>query len=132
MDETTRQSVPAAGVKSEVGESLGLQLYVIVSRATDLKLVKANLADHRAYLASLEDEDVLFGAGPLWTHDEQSFEGDGLLVYRAESVDEAKAIANKDPLHTSGARAFEIWPWMLNDGSLNVRVVLSRQIREVS
>ncbi len=127
----TRPQVPAANVKADIGQSLGLQLYAVLSRATDLHAVKEHLASHRTYLAKLEDEDVLFAAGPLWTTDEQSFEGDGLLVYRAPNVDEARKIADADPLHSSGARTYEIMPWLLNDGSLNIRVVLSRPIRSV-
>ncbi len=127
----SRSHVPAANVKADVGESLGLQLYVVLSRATDLHAVKEHLPSHRSYLAKMEDDDVLFAAGPLWTSDEQSFEGDGLLVYRAANVAAARKIADADPLHSSGARTYEIMPWLLNDGSLNVRVVLSRSIRSV-
>lgn len=128
----TEKQVPVAAVKSDIGESLGLQLYVVLSRATDLHAVKANLAAHRDYLRQLEDDDTLFAAGPLWTSDEEHFEGDGLLVYRAKNVDKARLIADSDPMHSSGARTFEIMPWMLNDGTLNIRVSLSRQLREVT
>lgn len=127
----SKQQIPAQAVIADVGESLGLQLYVVHSRATDLHAVKQNLPDHRAYLRELEDSDKLFAAGPLWTADGNLFEGDGLLVYRAADTEEAKQIADADPLHSSGARTYEIMPWLLNDGSLNIRVLLSRQMREV-
>lgn len=126
-----RPSVPAAGVKSQVGESLGLVLFVVSSRAVDMDAVKSHLATHREYLRKLEDSDQLFAAGPLFTSDGESFEGDGMLIYRAENVAEASRLADDDPLHSSGARTYEIAPWMLSDGSLNVRVTLSRQFREV-
>lgn len=132
VSDSPRPSVPAAAVRASVGDSLGLQLYVIQSRAVDLHAVKEHLPAHRAYLRELEDRDVLFAAGPLWTSDGELFEGDGLLVYRAVSVEEAQAVADQDPLHRSGARTYGVMPWLLNDGSLNVRVILSRQWRSVS
>lgn len=127
----SKQTIPARAVINDVGDSLGLQLYAIHSRATDIHAVKENLPDHRAYLRDLEDSDTLFAAGPLWTADGEFFEGDDLLVYRAADSASAKRIADADPLHSSGARTYEIMPWLLNDGSLNIRVTLSRQIREV-
>jgi uncharacterized protein YciI len=126
-----RERVPSERVKSEVGESLGLQLYAAISTAVSLHAVKERLAAHRAYLRELEDSDRLFAAGPLWTEDGRHFEGDGLLVYRAASVEEARRIADADPLHAGGARTYRLMPWLLNDGALTMRVVLSRRDREV-
>jgi hypothetical protein len=41
-------------------------------------------------------------------------------------------IADADPLHAVGARTYEILPWLLNDGALNIRVTLSRSMRQAS
>ncbi|WP_404789726.1 YciI family protein [Altericista sp. CCNU0014] len=111
------------------GNSLRLQLYVVTSTAKSLESVKQNLVEHRAYLRELEDRNILFGAGPLWTDDGQYFEGDGLLIYRADSVEAAQQIAQADPMHTSGARTFTIRPWLLNDGKITVQVTLSEPRR---
>jgi uncharacterized protein YciI len=111
------------------GNSLRMQLYVVTSTAKSLEAVKQNLIEHRAYLRELEDRNVLFGAGPLWTDDGQYFEGDGLLIYRANSVEEAQGIAEADPMHTSGARTFTIRPWLLNDGKITVQITLSEPQR---
>jgi uncharacterized protein len=111
--------------------SLRMQLYVVTSTANSLDAVKQHLAEHRAYLRSLEDRNVLFGAGPLWTDDGRHFEGDGMLIYRAASVAEATAIAQSDPMHSSGARTFKIRPWLLNDGSITIRVTLSEPQRDI-
>jgi uncharacterized protein len=111
--------------------SLRLQLYAVLSTAISLGAVKEHLAAHRAYLRQLEASNVLFAAGPLWTDDGTFFEGDGLLVYRAASVEEAHAIADADPLHSSGARTYRVRPWLLNDGSIGIRVTLSTPNREI-
>ena len=123
--------VEAGKIIESSAPSLRMQLYVVTSTANSLDAVKQNLAEHRAYLRSLEEQNVLFGAGPLWTEDGQYFEGDGMLIYRAASVEEATAIAQDDPMHSSRARTFKIRPWLLNDGSITIRVTLSEPQRNI-
>jgi uncharacterized protein len=126
-----RDRVESAKIIETSGQSLRMQLYVVTSIAKSLDAVKQNLVDHRAYLRELEDKNILFGAGPLWTDDGQYFEGDGLLIYRANSVEEAHQLAQADPMHKSGAREFIIRPWLLNDGSITIRVTLSEPQRSL-
>ncbi len=125
------ERVEAAKIIEASGNSLKLQLYVVTSTAKSLDKVKQNLAEHRAYLKELEAKNILFGAGPLWTDDGQFFEGDGLLIYRADSVEEAEKIAKTDPMHTSGARTFTIRPWLLNDGRITIQITLSEPQRTI-
>jgi uncharacterized protein len=123
--------VEASKIIEGSAPSLRMQLYVVTSTAISLEAVKENLAEHRAYLRDLEEQNVLFGAGPLWTDDGKYFEGDGMLIYRAASVAEATAIAQADPMHSRGARTFKIRPWLLNDGSITIRVTLSEPQRNI-
>jgi hypothetical protein len=123
------ERVEASQIIAASGNSLRMQLYVVTSIANSLEAVKQNLVEHRAYLRELEERNVLFGAGPLWTDDGQYFEGDGLLIYRASSIEEARKIAQSDPMHASGARTFTIRPWLLNDGQITVQVTLSEPQR---
>jgi uncharacterized protein len=124
--------IEAAKVIESVGSSLGLQLYVVTSKAKSLEDVKRTLPQHRDYLRQLEEEGVLFGAGPLWTTDGQYFEGDGLLIYRGSSVEAVEQRVMQDPMHKTGAREYSILPWLLNDGSLTVRISLSEHRRDLT
>jgi uncharacterized protein len=126
-----RDRIESAKIIETSAPSLRMQLYVVTSIAKNLDAVKQNLPNHRAYLRELEDKNTLFGAGPLWTDDGQYFEGDGLLIYRAHSVEEAQQIAQADPMHQSGARTFTIRPWLLNDGKITVQVTLSEPQRSL-
>jgi uncharacterized protein len=86
--------VEASKIIDSSAPSLRMQLYVVTSIATNLEAVKQVLPEHRVYLKELEERDVLFGAGPLWTDDGEFFEGDGMLIYRAASVAAATAITS--------------------------------------
>lgn len=121
----------APKVGEDSGEPAGLKLYVVTSAARGLAAVQEHLHGHLAYLRELEDRGVLFAAGPLWTDDGEYFAGDGMLIYRAGSMSEAQAIADGDPMHTSGARTYRIRPWFLHDGNIGMRVILSQSRHEL-
>jgi uncharacterized protein YciI len=55
----------------------------------------------------------------------EHMQGVGMIVYRAESLEAARALADGDPMHKSGARSYTLRRWMINEGSLNLSVGLS-------
>ena len=58
--------------------------------------------------------------------------GGGLIVYRAGSLDEARALAEADPMHRDGKRSFTLRRWLINEGSLTVSVALAGQAISLS
>ena len=54
-----------------------------------------------------------------------------MVILRAISLEEARAIAENDPMHKSGARTFRVRPWMMNEGSITLKVTYSDGQREV-
>ncbi|MFV8320302.1 YciI family protein [Mycobacterium sp. 23] len=114
--------IEAREVIEKFGDPVGLTLYVVMSVAQGLDDVQAHIEDHLGYLRELEDRGVLVAAGPVWTDDGDFFEGDGMLIYRTGSVLEARAIADADPMHASGARTYRITPWFVHDGTIGKRV----------
>ena len=106
--------------------ALALELYVAHSTpAKGPEDVKASLPDHLAYQADLERSGQLAFAGPMSDESGNEMQGIGLIVYRANSLEEARALAEADPMHASGARRFELRRWMINEGSFNLAVGLS-------
>lgn len=129
--EVMEQGPTIKDVREMSGDSLAKTLYVVTSRARSVAAVKEGLADHRAYLRKLEDSGALFAAGPLMKPETDFFAGDGLLIYRADSLEAARTIADGDPLHQSGAREYSIRTWLLNDGKITVTVRLSSPERDL-
>ncbi|MFM1813992.1 MAG: hypothetical protein RLZ98_687 [Pseudomonadota bacterium] len=104
---------------------LNKTLYVIFSEVVegsgDRDQVKA---EHYAYQFSLEDRGVLFAAGPLLGENGKPT-GTGMIVVRAASMEEAKAIADGDPFHKNGFRKYRIQPWRISEGTFSLRVKYS-------
>jgi hypothetical protein len=120
--------LPVKDVMQASSQMLQKQLYAIFTTPTaGIEQILENLEEHLAFQVSLENEGILYAAGPMWSDDEQSWDGDGLVVVRAASRDEARAIAERDPMHISGARKFTVRPWMINEGTVTIRLDSSSQ-----
>lgn len=108
------------------------QLYAVFTSPTDgMGPVMANIEAHLKYQVELEEKGIMFGAGPFWTDDEAHWAGEGMVIIRAASLDEARRIAEADPMHKSGARSFTVRPWLLNEGTVTVKVRYSDGSREI-
>jgi uncharacterized protein YciI len=105
---------------------LARQLYAVFSTPTDgMGPVMANLEVHLQHQVAMEKSGLMFAAGPFWTQDEQHWEGEGMFVLRAESMAHANELAAADPMHKSGARSFRVRPWLVNEGSITVKMNFS-------
>jgi uncharacterized protein YciI len=124
--------VTAADVLEASKGMLQKQLYVVFTRPTNgLGPVMENLETHLAYQVKLESDGIMVGAGPFWLDDEKTWGGEGMVIIRAGSLAEARQIAEADPMHASGARSFEVRPWLLNEGTITVKISFSKQEREL-
>lgn len=106
--------------------ALALELYVVntIPAGPDADLA-ANLPDHLAYQARLENEGKLAFAGPVSDLSGENLNGEGMIVYRAASLEEARSYAEDDPMHKRGVRTFTIRRWLVNEGSFTLSVGLS-------
>jgi uncharacterized protein YciI len=108
--------------------ALAMELFVVRTRPTgDMGLVKATLPDHLAYQKQMEDAGALVMAGPMSDETGDMMEADGMIIYRASNLDAARALADRDPMHKVGARAYDIRKWLVNEGSLSFTISLSSQ-----
>ena len=102
-------------------EMLNKDLYVVFTKPINGMIpVMENLEDHLKFQVSLEKQGIMFGAGPFWEDNEIDWNGEGMVIIRANSIDHAKEIASTDPMHKSGARNFTVRPWLLNEGNIQV------------
>jgi uncharacterized protein len=105
---------------------LGKSFYVVVTTPTaPREKLEPLIPAHLANQVRLEKEGIMFAAGPL-TKEDGSRHG-GMFVLRANSFEEARAIADADPLHKAGLRSYTLMRWTVNEGSYGVRVHYSDQ-----
>lgn len=108
--------------------ALALEFYCVVSEpAGDTQLIRDTLPDHLAYQSRLEAENALVFAGPLSDETGKLMEGMGMIILRARDMDEARSLAEADPMHGRGARRFTLRRWLVNEGGITLTVKLSGQ-----
>ncbi|MEO1549235.1 MAG: YciI family protein [Pseudomonadota bacterium] len=108
--------------------ALAFELFMVHSTpAGSPDQVKENLGAHLAYQAELEARGALFLAGPVSDETGALMEGMGLIIYRAASLEDARALADGDPMHQNGARRYVLRRWLINEGSLSLSIGLSAQ-----
>ncbi len=126
---------PVVSVQDVLNASSGMlqkQLYVVFTKPTKgLGPVMQNIEPHLKFQVDLERRGIMFGAGPFWTDDEKRWEGEGMVIIRAGSLAEAKEIAASDPMHKSNARSFTVRPWLMNEGTVTVKLTYSDGKREI-
>ena len=74
---------------------------------------------------------ALRGAGPFSDDKEKIWEGEDMVIIRAGSLDEAKEIVASDSMHSSGARDFTFRLWLMNEGTVTVKIRCSDGSREM-
>jgi uncharacterized protein YciI len=94
-------------------------------------MIEKRLTDHLNHQVKLEKEGILFAAGPLYPRGSNVPEA-GMFVLRANSFEEAEAIAKADPLHAAGLRTFTLQKWRINEGSFTVTVNYSDQTMTIA
>ena len=107
-------------------QALGLELYLIHTRIqVSREQMLLVLPQHIEFIKSLEQDGRLFAAGPVADPGNDALRGNGLIIVRAHSFEQANEIALQDPMHSSGARSFSIQRWTLNEGNMQFQVRLS-------
>ncbi|MBU5424907.1 hypothetical protein KQI41_00675 [Tissierella pigra] len=83
-------------------------LYVAILETTDSKKDDEILDVHKAYLQKLIDEGKIFAKGPFTDH------SGGLVIYKADSYEEAKRMAENDPAILEKSRKLTLKEWRSN------------------
>ncbi|MEO0465824.1 MAG: YciI family protein [Pseudomonadota bacterium] len=125
---TSPPEVPES-VRERAATFLNMELYVYETRlAGPPENMIANLEAHLDYQVMLQEQGIMFGAGPLYEENAATpLPVAGMIIVRAESFEEARAIADADPMHSSGARSYTLRKWTLNEGALDVTLKFSGQ-----
>ena len=80
---------------------------------------------HKEYMARLESEGRLFGAGLLKNDKDNESHSDlgyGMFIIRAETRAEAEAIASEEPNTIAGLRTMKVVPWARGEGDIQISI----------
>ena len=95
-----------------------MPLYWVFSRAAPSVTPEGAqefLKDHLRFQFDLERRGMLFAAGPLGELGKSPL---GMYCLIADSEEEARAIAERDPFHVRGRKTYELHWWTLCESSV--------------
>jgi uncharacterized protein YciI len=110
-----------ACTKQLISRMWSRKFWVVMSKGNGRDMIPY-LAEHLEYLIALEAEGKVFASGPM----NVPGSGDGMTILKVETEDEARIIANADPLVTKLGRTFTLHPWTVNEGQITLTVSLSQ------
>ncbi|MBN9034477.1 MAG: hypothetical protein J0H53_00260 [Rhizobiales bacterium] len=108
------------------------RMYLVMTRPArpDIDL-RPYLVEHLHHQLDLEKRGILFAAGPIIT-EAGGFPGTGLFILRAKDFEEARAIADSDPMHKSGRRVYDLYEWRMHEGRISLSINLSDSTVELA
>jgi len=83
-------------------------LYAAILETIDPEKDKELLDIHKAYLQKYIDDGTIFAKGPFTDH------SGGLVIYKAESYEEAMELAKNDPAVLHNSRKLTLKEWRSN------------------
>ncbi len=122
---------PQSSVHPLAKKFLGKEMYLVITRPVRSPEINKRVGEHLEHQVALEKAGVLFAAGPLYPKGSSEPEA-GMFVLRANSFEEAEAIAADDPLHKAGLRTYTIQKWRMNEGSFTVTINYSDQTVKIA
>jgi len=99
--------------------SLAAEFVMVISKPiAPPERVRSILPRHLAYQVKLQDEHKLAFAGPLSDDSGEEMQGAGMMIYAVATLEEARALADADPMHAEGGRSYTMRRWLINEGHI--------------
>ncbi|MEO0507856.1 MAG: YciI family protein [Bacteroidota bacterium] len=110
--------------KLNTGMNKEVYLYVTEPIVSFEEVAKI-LPDHMDFVHKIERQGTMIMGGQTTIEGADNAGGYGAIMIRANSFEEARRIADQDPMHKTGVRKYTLYRWNINEGEMNVRLKLS-------
>ena len=112
----------------ELDTGMGAELYFYITLPeVPFEQIVDVLPAHMDFVHTIEDGGIMVMGGQITPDGLADAGGRGLIVIRAGSFEEARAIAARDPMHVSGVRSYQLYKWNVNEGVTNITLKFSDQ-----
>ncbi|MEM0933981.1 MAG: YciI family protein [Bacteroidota bacterium] len=119
-----QEDVLSEAEKLNTGMNKEVYLYVTEPVVSFDEVAKI-LPDHMDFVHKIENQGTMIMGGQTTIEGADNAGGYGAIMIRANSFEEARRIADQDPMHKTGVRKYTLYKWNINEGEMNVRLKLS-------
>jgi uncharacterized protein len=110
---------PSKAVAELLAPMLNRTLFVAINRvAAPASAIEPFVAEHLAYMNSLEAAGRLWASGPFF--EEGVLVGDGLTIRSTNTIEQARQAMEEKPLIKRGLRTLELKKWELREGRMDI------------
>ncbi len=117
----TRNPVGEARLES----ALQARYFLMVLKFIDRDKLPEVQSEHLTWLLEKEKAGIVFLSGPAACHEDGEPLLSGLMVVRAKTVEEARAIADTEPFIVKGVMKYSLYEWTIFQGAIAVSINLS-------
>ncbi len=115
---------PTGNVAPPYVPTLTHKLFAVLTRVTASQAeAEPHKMAHIAYITGLEAQGKVFGSGPFPVKSESI--DLGLIIFRAESLEEADGFMKTEPMTAMGLSTYEIHEWDMIIGHLSITLNIS-------
>lgn len=108
-----------------LAKMLNLKLFVMLRESTGRQMSDLDLTAHLDWMIAKEKEGLIFASGPFLSSGAPPGASGGLTVLRVTGLDQAREVAETDPLVSQGLITYQLREWLLMEGGLTMRVSFS-------
>jgi uncharacterized protein len=114
-------TLPDSKITALLKPMLKKRLFVALSKAiASPAQMLPHVEEHLEYMNRMENEGKLFASGPFLQ--EGVLVGDGMTILQTDTIEEAYAIMQAEPLIGRGLRTFDLRPWELREGRMTINL----------
>lgn len=106
---------------------LNKELYVALRQPADISRMAELLSAHLQWAIAAEGRGELFASGPFAKASSPPGSAGGMSILRAESVDHAMKLLEKDPFIAQGVFTVDVRKWVVMEGAVTLSVRFSDQ-----
>jgi uncharacterized protein YciI len=114
-----------ANIQEILGKMLNLKLIVMLREPTGMQMLDDDLIEHLEWMIAKEKEGLVFASGPFITAGAPPGTSGGLTLLRVSGLEQAREVADTDPLVVRGVITYQLREWLLMEGGVTVKVSFS-------
>jgi uncharacterized protein YciI len=112
-------------IQDILAKMLNLKLVVMLREPTRKQMLDDDLIEHLEWMIAREKEGLVFASGPFITFGAPPGTSGGLTILRVSGLEQAREIAETDPLVARGVITYQLREWLLMEGGITVKVSFS-------
>ena len=123
--ERLTSTITPENVRAVLGKMLNLKLIVMLREPAAKPMRDVDLSEHLSWMIAKEKEGKVFASGPFVSSNAALGSTGGMTILRVRDLEQAREVAESDPLVENGIVRYQLREWLLMEGGVTVKLSFS-------